>query len=80
MLFLPVSLNKVAARRGLSGKNGDDFMCANTVVQRFDKRLDDGDSAVIGTRIAPRLEIVRFRHMPLTKFGSLVAVRSEENF
>src|ERR1035441_3145294 len=49
-------------------------------VERLNQRLNDAHRSVIGSGIAPRFEIVGFRHMPLAKLGSLVAMRAEKHF
>src|SRR5882724_10686731 len=46
-------------------------------VQRRDERLNNRDSAVEGAGIAPRFQEMRFRHVPVTKFGSLIKMRAD---
>ena len=44
-------------------------------VERRDQRLDDADGSVIGARIAPGFEVMRFIHMPVAVLRSLVLIK-----
>src|SRR5579862_9691690 len=80
VLFLPVLLNQVvSSETRLAGENRDDFVRGLAPVERLDQRLNNARGAVVSAGIAPGLKIVRFRNVPLTKFGGLVAMRSEIN-
>ena len=54
-------------------------MRALALIERLDQRLDDRDRAVVGARVAPRFEIMSFRNVPVTKFGSFIFVLAEMN-
>ncbi len=49
-------------------------------VKRLDQRLNNAYRSVVRACIAPGFEIVRFRYMPMTKFGGLIAMRTEKYF
>ena len=48
-------------------------------VERRDKRLDDGERAVVGAAVAPHFEVVRARQVPGGELRRLVAVGRERD-
>src|SRR5215510_16533534 len=48
-----------------------------TFVERRDQRLDDRRRAVVSARVAPRLQVMRFGNMPVTKLRCLVMKQAE---
>src|SRR5207248_2600520 len=67
----------VAALFGRVGEGGYEFERAAPAIERRDERLDDRDRAVVGARIAPSFEVVRFGHVPQTPFGSFVEMQTQ---
>ena len=53
-------------------QRGDDLVGALTAVKRLDERLHDRHRAVDRPRVAPRLEVVRRRNVPVAEPGRLV--------
>ena len=47
------------------------------VVERRNERLNDRHRAVVRAHIAPRLQVMRLRHMPMREHGRLVVVITE---
>ena len=61
MLRLPVILDDLMPGGvGLSGEQRDQLVRALAVVERRNQRLHDADRTVVGARIAPGFEVVRF--------------------
>ena len=56
-----------AACVGLAGERAEHFVRRASFVERRDERLDDRDGAVVRARVAPRLERVRVRHVPVAE-------------
>ena len=80
LLPLPIAADNIMpGRPRLSSQHRQDFMRRLAVIQRCYKRLDNTQRAVIGTCIAPRLQEVRFRNVPMAEFGGFVLVKAEVN-
>jgi len=79
VLFLPVGLYEIVSREaGLAREDGNDLVRALAAVERLNERLNDADRSIVGAGVAPGLEIMRLRHMPMAKLGGLVAMRAEK--
>src|ERR1700722_2906431 len=79
MLLLPIALNQISTGHpGLSREDADQLLCRLAAIERLDERLNDTYCSIVGASIAPRLEIMRFGHMPLAKFGRFVAMAAEK--
>src|SRR5688572_2404946 len=79
VLCLPVTTNDVVIFliEILAEEKLHDLVNAAAVVERLDERLDDRDRTVVGPGVAPGLEIVFLRDVPVTKLASLVEMRAE---
>ncbi len=74
---LPEALDDLERGLGLAGERGDHFVRRTALVERLDQRLAHRHRAVGGAGVAPRLEVVRLRDVPLAVDGGLVAVQAE---
>ena len=64
----------VAGALGRFAERGEHFVRRLAAVERRDQRLHDRHRAVVGADVAPRLEEVRFRDVPVAERGGLVLV------
>ena len=46
------------------------------LIERLNQWLDDGYRAIVGTRIAPRFEVMRCRNVPVAKLRCFVFVKT----
>ena len=75
---LPVVLNRIVAGAvGLLVQNVQTSCAVLPSIHRLDQRLNDGSGAVLGPRIAPGLQIVRLRHVPVAPRRGFVVVQPE---
>ena len=56
---------------------GQHFVRRLAAVERRDERLHDRDSAVVAARVAPRLQEVRLRNLPVAQRRRLVVVEAQ---
>src|SRR5258708_17682846 len=63
-------------RRGIQD-GGQDLACGLSAIQRLDLWLDETNRAVIGAKIAPRFERMRFGEVPLARGRGLVFIETE---
>ena len=77
LVFPIVADDLVRAALGLVGQRREDLVGGLTGVERRDQRLHDRSGPVEGARVAPGLEEVRFRDVPVAERGGLVLVRAE---
>src|SRR5207248_6950597 len=75
---LPELANEVVARplRPVAHR-GEHFVRALAAVERGDQRLDDRRCAVVRARVAPRLQEMRFRNLPVAQLRRLVVVQAQ---
>jgi hypothetical protein len=67
---VPGPLRAVAHRR-------EELVRGLAAVERRDQRLDDRGGAVVGARVAPGFEEMRFRDLPLAQRRRLIVVEAE---
>ena len=78
MLLLPVGADQVVASGiRLAGKKSGQLQRAASRVKWLNQRLNNRDGAVIGARITPRFQVVRFVDVPVAKLCRLVIVQTE---
>ena len=67
----------MGAQHGLIHQQLQDIVRGAAAIKRIDHGLNDGDCAVIGSRIRPHLEVVRSGNVPVRDLASLVEVRAQ---
>jgi hypothetical protein len=77
-LRLPASLlhHIDAVPLGLCAEDGHDLVQRLALIERQDQRLHDRRGAVVRPRVAPLLEEMRRRHVPLAELGRLVVEKA----
>ena len=75
---LPCLADEIVRRDVQTTRQGQQhFVHRARVVKRFDERLHDAQRAVEGAGVAPALQEMRFRDVPLAQLGGLVGVQAE---
>ena len=74
----PIGPHSVVSRQArFTAEGSQQAMCRVRVIQGLDQWLDDGNGAIVGARIAPGFQEMRFGNMPEGLLRSFVEVRRQ---
>ena len=73
---MPVPCRARIGRRG-SARTFITSCGSLAAIERHDQRLDDADRAIVGARIAPGLQIVRLRDVPVAPAGGFIRIEPQ---